>query len=311
MGYSLHSVDKLGAPYLLVDEAVFVIPKGSVLSLEKHHFKLLFILNGEIEHEIQGLHQRQTLSPGDILLAPLVHWHNYINPNKGKAVSMQVLRIFLDADFLADRAASRIKKPETDWADFIVRHFNRVVQLRGGMDNEISVLIRNFRRETELRTIGYRHRIRSICTDLIVAVARKLEPERHSPGLKNEHPIVAAAKEYILKHHANDLTLGEIAWHAGKGEEYLARVFKRETGQSVFDCVRETRIDRAKTLLLNPSKSLTEIATDCGFKSLSFFSRTFRQQAGMTPSHYRQYAGTIHKKHVLRHPGYFTVGEKC
>lgn len=296
MGYSLHSVNKLGAPYLLVDEAVFVIPKGSVMRLSKHHFKLLFILNGEIEHEIEGLDGRQPLSTGDILLAPLVNWHNYVNPNKTKAVSMQVIRIFLDARFLADRAESRIKKPETDWGDFIVRHFNRVAQLRGGMDNEISALIRNFRRETELRSVGHRHRIRSICTDLIVAVARKLEPVRHTQGLTNEHPIVAAAKEYILKHYANDLTLGEIAWHAGKGEEYLARVFKRETGQSVFDCVRETRIDQAKTLLLNPSRSLTDIAADCGFKSLSFFSRTFRQQAGMTPSHYRQYAGTIHKR---------------
>jgi AraC-like DNA-binding protein len=99
--------------------------------------------------------------------------------------------------------------------------------------------------------------------------------------------IVAAAKEFIFKHFSKDLTLGEIAWHVGKGEEHLARVFKSETGQSVFDYVRETRINQAKTLMMNPVGSLTEIAERCGFHTLSFFSRTFRQHSGMSPSHYR------------------------
>jgi AraC-like DNA-binding protein len=296
MAYSSHSVDQLGSPFLLVDEGVFVIPKGGSMRLSKHHFKILFILSGQIDHEIEGLEGRQSLTAGDILVAPVVGRHRYINPNASKAIPMQAVRIFLDGEYLGQRARRRMKRPETDLSDFIVHHFNRVVQLRGGIDNKITALIRDFRSETEQRAAGYRHRIRSICTEMIVAVSRKISRQADRKGLdrgSNGGPIVSAAKEYVIKHYSKDMTLGEIAWHVGKGEEHLARVFKRETGQSVFDYVREIRVNQAKTMLLNPAWSLTEIAGRCGFHSLSFFSRTFRQNTGMSPSHYRRHTETV------------------
>src|SRR5690606_30274188 len=98
---------------------------------------------------------------------------------------------------------------------------------------------------------------------------------------------VASAREFILKHFATPITLADVAWHVGKGEEHLARVFKRQTGQSVFEHVRELRIGHAKTLLLDPALSLGEIAERCGFHSLSFFSRAFRAEVGIPPSRYR------------------------
>lgn len=296
MAYTSHSVENLGAPFLLVDEVVFLIPKGGTMRLSKHHFKMLFILDGEIEHEIEGLSGRLPLTKGDILIAPVVERHHYINPDPRKAIPMQAVRIFLDAELLGQRAARRVKRPESDLADYIVHHFNRVVQLRGGVDNQIMDLIREFRDETESRRPGYRHRVRSLCTDLIVAVSRKLGPAARGPRAALERPgsqIVSAAREYVFKHYSKDLTLGEVAWHVGKGEEHLARVFKRETGQSVFDYVREMRVNQAKTFLLNPAMSLTQIAERCGFHSLSFFSRTFRQQAGMSPSQYRKHTETL------------------
>lgn len=292
MGYASHSVDKLGAPFQIVDEVVFLVPKGGELSLGKHHFKVLFILEGEIEHEIEGREGRRPLAAGDILVAPVVKWHRYINPDKNHAVSVQAIRMFLDGGYLAARGRRRIRKPETDLGDFVLHHFHRVSQLHKGIDNEITGLIRDFRRETEEARAGFRHRLRAICTELIVSVARKLGPDSPgapAPGARAGSQIVTAAKEFILKHAAGDISLGEIAWHVGKGEEHLARVFKRETGQSVFDYVREIRVNKAKTLLLNPALSLTQIAERCGFHSLSFFSRTFRQQSGVSPSHYRRH----------------------
>ena len=294
MGYSTHSVDNLGSPFWLVDETVFVVPRGGRLRLRQHHFKVLFLLGGEIEHEIEGLEGRRALGAGDILVAPVVAHHSYINPDQRRAVPVQAIRMFLDSELLAARAGRRIRKPEADLADFVLHHFPRVVQLRGGIDNEITGLIREFRRETESTRLGFRHRVRAICTELIVAVARKLGagvagvPACGSgPGVGAQ--IVNAAKEYILKHAAEDISLGEVAWHVGKGEEHLARVFKRETGQSVFDYVREIRVNEAKTLLLNPALNLTQIAGRCGFHSLAYFSRTFRQQAGVSPSQYRRH----------------------
>lgn len=291
MGYSLHAVENLGAPFVMVDEAVFVIPRGGSVRLGLHQFKLLFILDGRIEHEIDGVEGRRTLGPGDILVAPLVRHHDYINPNPKKAVPVHVVRLFLDAEHLARQSRRRMRRPESDLSDYVLHHFTKVEQITGGIDNEITGLLSELRRESETKDSGYRHRVRSLCTDLIVAVSRKSGTSRGAQGQPKGTPsshIVVAAKEYILKNLEQDITLGEVAWHVGKGEEHLARVFKRETGRSVFDYVREARVNRAKTHLMDPALNLTEIAERCGFNSLSFFSRTFRQLTGMAPSDYRR-----------------------
>ncbi len=291
MGYSLHAVNDLGAPFVMLDETVFVIPRQGVVRLGKHHFKLLFILGGSVEHEIDGVEGRRKLEPGDILVAPVVRHHVYINPHPKNSVPLHVVRMFLDADFLATRARRRVRKPESDLSDYVLHHFSKVRQIVGGIDNEITDLLVALRREAEENAPGCRHRARALCTSLIVAVSRK-SAKGHAPKTETKRTssahIVVAAKEYILKNLAEELTLGEVAWHVGKGEEHLARVFKRETGRSVFDYVREARVNRAQTHLLDPSLSLTEIAKRCGFKSLSFFSRTFHQITSMSPSAYRR-----------------------
>jgi Transcriptional regulator containing an amidase domain and an AraC-type DNA-binding HTH domain len=291
MGYSLHAVQSLGAPFVMVDESVFVIPRQGVVRLGKHHFKLLFILDGRIEHEIDGVEGRRKLEPGDILVAPPVRHHVYINSHPRKSVPVHVVRMFLDAEHLATRARRRVRRPESDLSDYVLHHFSKVEQITGGIDNEITDLLASLRREVDAKAPGYRHRVRALCTSLIVAVSRKSVGARvrslKPKGTPSGH-IVVAAKEYILKNLERDISLGEVAWHVGKGEEHLARVFKRETGRSVFDYVREVRVNRAQTHLLDPSLSLTEIAEKCGFNSLSFFSRTFRQLTGMSPTAYRR-----------------------
>lgn len=301
MGYSWHPLENLGAPFAMVDEAVFVIPRGGSVRLVKHHFKLLFILDGTIKHEIDGVEGRRILKAGDILVAPVVRNHSYMNENSKKAAPVHLVRVFLDADYLAKRARRRVRRPESDLGDYILHHFQRVEQVTGGINNEITDLLVTLRREAENKAAGYRHRVRSVCTDLIVAVSRQCG--RAVAGGTGRAPtstagnIVVAAKEYVLKHLAGNMTLGEVAWHVGKGEEHLARVFKRETGRSVFEYVREARVHRAQTLLMDPALSMTEIASRCGFNSLAFFSRTFRQLAGMAPSEYRRHTQAVIKPH--------------
>lgn len=300
MGYSWHPVENLGPPFVMVDEAVFVIPRQGAVRLGKHHFKLLFILDGKIEHEIDGVEGRRVLEAGDILVAPVVRNHTYINSHPKKSVSVHLVRLFLDADHLARQSRRRVRKPESDLGDYVLHHFPKVEQIAGGIDNEITELLVALRREAEAKAAGYRHRARSLCTDLIVAVSRKSITAGGGRGQPEGTPsahIVVAAKEYVLKNLDRDMTLGEVAWHVGKGEEHLARVFKRETGRSVFDYVREARVNRAQTYLMDPALSLTEIAEKCGFNSLSFFSRTFRQLTGMSPSAYRRHTQAVMQPH--------------
>lgn len=296
MGISTNSVDGLGAPFLLLDELMFTIPQGSVMPLSKHHFKFLFVLNGSAEHEIDGWNDRRALHAGDIFIAPLVNSHHYVNICSRRPAQLHVLRLFLDTGYIQARMKERGQHPQIDLGDYVLRHFPVAVQIDGGINGEITEVLSRLRTEMENHYEGFRHRVRALCTELIVLTSRRVSSFSTDSGLLH-HPsgnqIVAAAKEYIQKNIKTELRLGRIAWHVGKGEEHLARVFKRETGSSVFDYVREMRVNLAKTYLQDSVLSLGKIAEICGFSSLSFFSRTFRQKVGMAPSVYRSH---IHGK---------------
>jgi AraC-like DNA-binding protein len=289
MGLSSHSVEKFGAPFLLVDELVFVIPAGGVVELLRHHFKFLFILDGEIAHEIEGIDGTGRLREGDVLATPPVRFHRYRNPNPRRAARIHAFRLFLDQAVVGAASEDSGAEDRTSLAAFVCSRFRVPAHLVGGITPEIRAALFALRHESETRALGFRHRVHALCSDLLVFTARQLAAPPTWPSHTKSNPIVGVAMEYLQKHFTDpELRLAQVAWHAGKGEEHLARVFRRETGHSVFEHVREMRINHAKTLLMDPALTLTVVATRSGFQSLAFFSRSFRQVAGMSPSEYRR-----------------------
>ena len=68
---------------------------------------------------------------------------------------------------------------------------------------------------------------------------------------------------------------------------YLSDLLKKETGYSAKDHINNFIIDKAKTLLLAESNSVSEIAYKLGFNYPHYFSRLFKSKTGMTPQEYR------------------------
>jgi AraC family transcriptional regulator len=68
---------------------------------------------------------------------------------------------------------------------------------------------------------------------------------------------------------------------------HFCRAFKVTFGKPPGRYITERRIDRAKGLLRDSRRSITEIALDLGFASHSHFTDAFRKIIGITPSRYR------------------------
>ncbi|ABX43014.1 helix-turn-helix domain-containing protein [Lachnoclostridium phytofermentans] len=64
-------------------------------------------------------------------------------------------------------------------------------------------------------------------------------------------------------------------------------MFKQCSGQNFYDFLSFKRIKSAEMLLLNPDLTITEIALQSGFSSLSTFNRTFKRTKNCTPTEYR------------------------
>jgi AraC-like DNA-binding protein len=105
-----------------------------------------------------------------------------------------------------------------------------------------------------------------------------------------EPPVVRRAKEFILEHHTESLRLGQVAQAAGVNSFHLCKVFKRATGVSFTQFLCQTRLDKAKSLLLNPDFKVSEIAYAVGFQSLTHFNRVFKHRIGSAPTRYRAQA---------------------
>lgn len=93
--------------------------------------------------------------------------------------------------------------------------------------------------------------------------------------------------EYIDAHYMDDLTLEAVASSVGFSKYHFTRLFKQYTNSTFYDYLSYKRLKVAETLLEQPDLSITEIAMQSGFSSISTFNRIFRQQKDCTPSEYR------------------------
>jgi len=69
---------------------------------------------------------------------------------------------------------------------------------------------------------------------------------------------------------------------------YLTRATKAKFGMTPTDLVNKKRLEYAQLLLASGSLKIADVASQCGFESLSYFFRVFHREFGMTPLEYRR-----------------------
>ena len=99
--------------------------------------------------------------------------------------------------------------------------------------------------------------------------------------------IVELLKTYISEHISEELTRKMLAQSIHFSEDYVARVFKAETGKSISTYVMEQRMKLAKKYLLETNMSISDVAIMVGYNNFSYFSKTFKDYTGKTPNEYR------------------------
>jgi transcriptional regulator GlxA family with amidase domain len=91
---------------------------------------------------------------------------------------------------------------------------------------------------------------------------------------------------YISENLTSPLQLDTVAHRHGFSGRTLLRLFKDQLGMTFGAYLRLARIIRAIELLTHPTASVTEVAYEVGYKSLSSFSRVFQQHTGLQPQQY-------------------------
>lgn len=93
---------------------------------------------------------------------------------------------------------------------------------------------------------------------------------------------------YVTEHISEDITVDQLASVAGFSKFHFSRIFKDLAGMSCHEYLIQRRLENAEQLLADPDISITDVAMQSGFGSISTFSRIFRKEMGITPSDYRK-----------------------
>lgn len=130
------------------------------------------------------------------------------------------------------------------------------------------------------RTLGEYELISDVLAEKVIEMIRT-----HHKFLS---PPVRRALKYIEKnYYEQNLTSGEIAEAAGVSQIHLAALFRNQLGRSINSQLNHFRIAKAKEMLGNSLDPIADVAKEAGFRSLSAFSRKFREIDGSSPLVYR------------------------
>lgn len=115
-------------------------------------------------------------------------------------------------------------------------------------------------------------------------------------AIEDDSRRILKVKNYISKNYMDDLRLPMLASMAGMSVSAFSRFFKLHTGRNISEYIIDMRLGYAARMLVDTSKSISEIGFDCGFNNLSNFNRIFRKKKGCSPSEFRE---NYHKTRII------------
>ena len=109
-----------------------------------------------------------------------------------------------------------------------------------------------------------------------------------STTLTIEKTIINKAITYILSNLEEDISVGDVSSFCGISKYHLNRIFRKETGEALYEFIKRNKIERsAWRLKVEKNKSVTEISSDYGYSS-SNFSTEFKKSLHISPSLFRK-----------------------
>jgi AraC-like DNA-binding protein len=124
--------------------------------------------------------------------------------------------------------------------------------------------------------------------ELLVCLLRDLAPAALSDDGPTLSPAIQRALAWIDDHLTEPLSPVDVAEAAGLSPSSLRQHFAAEVGCSPSDHITRQRIERAKLLLQDPKRSITEIALSLGFSASAYFTAVFKRLTGTSPRDFRR-----------------------
>ncbi|MDR6937477.1 helix-turn-helix transcriptional regulator [Luteibacter sp. 3190] len=226
----------------------------------------------EIEGLYAGKWQRARYAKGDIgMTAP----GEEVSLRWWGARDQETLQLHIPASTLAD-----VAKLDPSWTDEI-----RLPHQLTFPDPVVESVLQSLRRAVELKmpSLYADSAVHFLASHLLQFHAR-IRPM----GSLGRDPGRMAIIDGLMRSSLSfDLSLDALAAEVGLSKFHFLRVFKDTFGETPFQRLTRLRMERARVLLDDRARSVTDVALDCGYGNPGHFAAAFRRAYGVSPQAFR------------------------
>ena len=119
--------------------------------------------------------------------------------------------------------------------------------------------------------------------ELLVEILRSDSPADEKAPHTQTAALIYNTMVFVRNHYAEDMDERELARSLGMSYSYFSRSFRRVTGMTFKQYLNRTRVNQAEKMLCRGSASVSEVATRCGYNSISYFISVYKNITGKTP----------------------------
>lgn len=255
---------------------------------ESHNFwEFLYVDNGSVE--ITANREQMTLTQGDIIFHKPNEFHAVAS--SGATAPNLVVISFDCGDPAMDFFEERILSVGMAERELLAQILNEArANFSGPLDDPyLEQLVR-----ADAPPFGSEQMIRTLLEQFLILLYRKHLPQRPVSVPKPDLRLASRQKDdiygiilaYFEDHISETLTIRQVCRDNLVSPAQLKRAFRLHGDGGILRRFNLMKIEHAKQLIRNQKYNYTQIADQLGYASIHYFSRQFKELAGMTPTEY-------------------------
>lgn len=273
------NVENLGLEIIknndILDFSSRVIDSGPAFFHSHSYYEFFYMLSGTAEHYFNG--KKEILQMGDLYIMKPGDIHNFLGSTEAYShrdimFSVRLWEIICDfyhidifSLLLPSQQKIHVSLDALRSFELSFVHYNEYLKNQDKLENNPFIYI-------ILGDIIKRFLIKSDSAD------NKDTPPAWFVSLINQlslpENIRRDKREILCDYHYS--------------QEHICRVFKKYMNETITDYINNKRLDLAVTLLCNTNKTVQTICHECGFESIPYFTRIFKEKFRKSPAKFRK-----------------------
>ena len=235
-------------------------------------YELVFVTEGNGKHVVNG--KEMNISAGDVFVVSPADFHRYYSEDDSK---LRAVRINFSNAFYFYYLNPNCRFEEFPvTAKLSAEDFGKVKKLSALLTEECCAedsMVKN-----------------ELCRDLIEQILILVSRNTKQFNSRDDDKLKAAL-DYIQNNFYNPIKISDVARAVSYAPNYLSSQFSKKLGVNIRDYLQEMRLYYARELIQFSNFSVSEICYKSGFKTMTYFSKVFKNKFGQSPTAFKNLKG--------------------